>query len=127
MLSTLAAGGDPAAGQMLAVTNGPRHRRLRTAVIDSLRPATMEAVADRLRARTHELVLKMTTGEPFDFAAEIAEHLPIGTICDLMGIPSATGPCCSAGASRRWLRTRRQRTRPRSCSPAGNSSPTWPS
>lgn len=88
VLSTLAAGGDPAAGRMLAVTDGPSHRRMRTAVIDCLRPAAMSELAERLRERTRELVGAMTTGEPFDFAAQIAEHLPIGTICDLMGIPA---------------------------------------
>jgi cytochrome P450 len=88
MLSTLAAGGDSAAGHMLAVTDGPSHRRMRTAIIDSLRPSTMSALGERLRVRTFELVRRMTTGEPFDFAAEIAEHLPMGTICDLMSIPA---------------------------------------
>jgi cytochrome P450 len=88
VLSTLAAGGDSAAGRMLAVTDGPRHRRMRIAIIDSLRPATMSALADRLRVRTRDLVRRMTTGEPFDFATEIAEHLPMGTICDLLDIPA---------------------------------------
>jgi cytochrome P450 len=88
VLSTLAAGGDPAAGRMLAVTDGAAHRRMRAAILDSLRPSTMRALGERLRARTRELVREMATGEPFDFAAEIAEHLPMGTICDLMGIPA---------------------------------------
>jgi cytochrome P450 len=88
VLSTLAAGGDSAAGRMLVVTDGPSHRRMRTAIVDSLRPSTMSALAERLRARTSELVRRMTTGEPFDFATDIAEHLPMGTICDLMSIPA---------------------------------------
>lgn len=87
VLSTLSAGGDSASGHMLAVTDGRNHRRMRTAIVDSLRPATMNALAERLRARAGDLVRRMTTGEPFDFAAEIGEHLPMGTICDLMGIP----------------------------------------
>jgi cytochrome P450 len=88
VLSTLAAGGDSAGGRMLAVTDGPSHRRMRTAIVDSLRPSTMSALAERLRARTRELVGRMTGGEPFDFATEIAEHLPMGTICDLMDVPA---------------------------------------
>ncbi|MGI5489853.1 cytochrome P450 [Microtetraspora malaysiensis] len=88
VLSTLMAGGDSAAGAMLAVTDGPRHRRLRTALVDALRPRTMNALAEPLRARTGELVRAMTSGQPFDFATEIAERLPMGTICDLMGIPA---------------------------------------
>lgn len=88
VLSTLAADGDSAAGRMLAVTDDPDHRRMRKAIIDSLRPATMSALADRLRVRTRDLVRRMTTSEPFDFATEIAEHLPMGTICDLLNIPA---------------------------------------
>lgn len=92
VLSTLTAGGDSAAGRMLAVTDGASHRRMRTAMLDSLRPRTMRALGERLRVRALELVRRTTTGEPFDFAAEIAEHLPMGTICDLMGIPNNDRP-----------------------------------
>lgn len=88
VLSTLMAGGDSAAGRMLAVTDGSSHRRMRAAMIDSLRPRTMRALAERLRARTRDLVRRLVTGEPFDFATEIAEHLPMGTICDLMDVPA---------------------------------------
>ncbi|MFI6599321.1 cytochrome P450 [Nonomuraea sp. NPDC050536] len=87
VLATLTAGGDSAAGSMLAVTDGPSHRRMRAALVDSLRPRTIGALAEPLRARTSELVRKMVSGTPFDFATEIAERLPMGTICDLMGIP----------------------------------------
>lgn len=92
VLSTLTAGGDSAAGRMLAVTDGTSHRRMRTAMLDSLRPRTMRALGERLRERALELMRRTTTGEPFDFAAEIAEHLPMGTICDLMGIPDDDRP-----------------------------------
>ncbi|MFD1939788.1 cytochrome P450 [Nonomuraea mangrovi] len=87
VLSTLTAGGDSAAGSMLAVTDGAGHRRMRAALVDALRPRTMSALAERLRARALELVRRMASGEPFDFAAEVAERLSMGTICDLMGVP----------------------------------------
>lgn len=88
VLSTLMAGGDSAAGSMLAVTDGPRHRRMRAALVDALRPRTMSALAETLRARALELVRTVTSGRPFDFAAEVAERLSIGTTCDLMGVPA---------------------------------------
>ncbi|MFI6318292.1 cytochrome P450 [Nonomuraea sp. NPDC050556] len=88
VLSTLTAGGDSAAGYMLAVTDGPSHRRMRAALVDALRPRVMSALAERLRARALELVRGVTHGEPFDFAAEVAERLSMGTICDLMGVPA---------------------------------------
>ncbi|WP_431898995.1 cytochrome P450 [Nonomuraea sp. bgisy101] len=87
VLSTLTAGGDSAAGSMLAVTDGAGHRRMRAALVDALRPRTMSALAERLRTRALELVRRMASGEPFDFAAEVAERLSMGTICDLMGVP----------------------------------------
>lgn len=88
VLSTLTAGGDSAAGSMLAVTDGPSHRRMRAALVDALRPRVMSALAERLKVRALELVRGVATGEPFDFATEVAERLSMGTICDLMGVPA---------------------------------------
>ncbi|OLR91937.1 cytochrome P450 [Actinokineospora bangkokensis] len=89
--ATLLAGGDSAAGRMLAVTDGPRHRAIRALLLRSFSPRLLSAVVDRVRARTRALV-EATLDRDTDLAADLADHLPINTVGDLMDIPAADRP-----------------------------------
>ncbi|MEK8107744.1 hypothetical protein NKG94_26910 [Micromonospora sp. M12] len=42
-----------------------------------------------MRARADRLVREAVAAGSGDFAAQVADELPIGTICDLLGVPSA--------------------------------------
>lgn len=92
MLATLLAGGDSAAGKMLAVTDGHRHREIRQLMLKAFSPQVLGRVGDRIKARTRLLVDEAKERGQFDYALEIAEHIPIGTICDLLDIPDADRP-----------------------------------
>ncbi|MFJ4964222.1 Steroid C26-monooxygenase [Streptomyces sp. ADI96-02] len=89
VLDVLLSGGDSAGGKMLAVTDRPRHRELRTLMLRAFSPRVLGAVEDRVRERTSRLVRSFTGKGEFDFAAEIADHIPMNTIGDLLSIPEA--------------------------------------
>jgi cytochrome P450 len=89
VLSTLLQGSDSAAGKMLAVTDGARHRAVRNLMLKSFSPRVLEHVAQLVRERTRDLFRGVVGAGGFDFAADIADHIPINTIGDLMDIPVA--------------------------------------
>lgn len=81
-------GGDPAAGKILALTDAPRHNAMRTILLKAFSPRIRKGVTDKLQQRVdHVLGHAVGTGT-FDFAKEVAEVVPMGTICDLLGFPS---------------------------------------
>jgi cytochrome P450 len=89
VLVTLLAGGDSAAGRMLAVTDGRRHRALRSVLLKAFSPRALEGIAERVRANTRRLVAAAVRRGECDFAADVSEHIPLTTICDLLGVPEA--------------------------------------
>jgi cytochrome P450 len=89
VLVTLLAGGDSAAGKMLAVTDGAMHRNLRNVLLKAFSPQALKPVADRVRANTTRLVVNAVRRGECDFATDVAEHIPLNTISDLLGVPTA--------------------------------------
>lgn len=92
VLDVLLRGDDSAGGQMLAVTDRPRHRDLRRIMLTAFSPRVLDQVAERVQQRAHELITEVTASGTFDFATQVAEHIPMGTICDLLSIPAADRP-----------------------------------
>ncbi|MFG2132157.1 cytochrome P450 [Streptomyces sp. NPDC048751] len=89
VLATLLEGGDSAAGQMLAVTDGRRHRELRNLLLKAFAPRVLESVVDGVRRRADRLVREAVARGACDFAQDVAEHIPMATIADLLGVPAA--------------------------------------
>ncbi len=89
LLSTMLGGGDSAGGRMVSVTDGPRHRDLRGAILRAFSPRALEYFAERVRRYTHGLLAGAVAGGACDFAAEVAAKVPINTICDLLGVPES--------------------------------------
>lgn len=89
VLLTLLAGRDNAAGRMLAVTDPPRHDRLRRLMTPALTREAVYSLTTRIRERTARLLAGRVGSGEFDFAEEIASRIPIWTICDLLGIPDS--------------------------------------
>ncbi|WP_369201222.1 cytochrome P450 [Streptomyces sp. PU-14G] len=87
VLDVLLRGGDPAGGKMLAVTDRPRHRELRNVLLRAFSPRVLRDVATKVSERTSRLVRSVTEIGSFDFATELAEQIPMHTICDLLSIP----------------------------------------
>jgi cytochrome P450 len=86
-LVTLLRGGDSAAGQMLPVTDGKRHRDLRNVMLKAFSPRAMSRVAEKVRARTRKLVARAALRGESDFVEEVAAQVPSATIADLLGVP----------------------------------------
>ncbi|WP_445530087.1 cytochrome P450 [Streptomyces cyslabdanicus] len=89
VLVTLLAGGDSAAGKMLAVTDGAPHRNLRNVLLKAFSPQALKPITDRVRANTTRLVVEAVRRGECDFATDVAEHIPMNTISDLLGVPAA--------------------------------------
>jgi cytochrome P450 len=94
-LTSLLSGGDAAAGNMLAMTQGSRHRQLRTIMMKCLSPRILAHVETRIRENADELVRRGVELARFDFATDVAEKIPIATICDLLGVPESDRPLLS--------------------------------
>lgn len=88
VLDTLLAGGDSAAGQMLAVTDGRPHRALRSALLKPFSPRSLQVVVESVRRSTRQLVADAVAKGTVDFAADVAAHIPLAAICDLLGVPA---------------------------------------
>ncbi|MFD4021615.1 cytochrome P450 [Streptomyces sindenensis] len=89
VLATLLEGGDSAAGKMLAVTDGRRHRELRNLLLKAFAPRVLERVVEGVRRRADRLVRQGLERGDCDFAQDIAEHIPMATIADLLGVPAS--------------------------------------
>ncbi|WP_433273351.1 cytochrome P450 [Actinosynnema sp. CS-041913] len=89
VLTTLLQGNDSASGKMLAVTDGARHRAVRNLMLKSFSPRLLEAVAEQVRKRTRALLEAVIARGECDFATDVADHIPINTIGDLMDVPTA--------------------------------------
>lgn len=87
VLDVLLRGADSAGGKMLAVTDRPRHRDLRNLMLRAFSPRVLGAVGQRVRRRTDRLIRTVVELGEFDFASEVAEHIPLNTICDLLSVP----------------------------------------
>ncbi|OPF84589.1 cytochrome P450 [Streptomyces antioxidans] len=89
VLTTLLQGGDSASGKMLAVTDGVRHREIRNLLLKAFAPRVLEPVVDAVRRRTEGLVRAAVERGSCDFAQDVAEHIPMATIADLLGVPES--------------------------------------
>ncbi|MFE9427019.1 cytochrome P450 [Kitasatospora sp. NPDC006697] len=87
VLSTLLLGEDSAAGKMLAVTDGPRHREIRNLMMKSFSPRVLAPVVESVRARTDRLVAEAVDRGELDWVHDVADQVPIHSIGDLMGVP----------------------------------------
>lgn len=94
VLATLLEGGDSAAGKMLAVTDGQRHRELRNLMLKAFAPRVLEPVVAGVRERTDQLVRSAVEAGDCDFAKDVAEHIPMATIADLLGFLPVTATIC---------------------------------
>ncbi|SMD26922.1 cytochrome P450 [Kibdelosporangium aridum] len=89
VLATLLGGGDSAGGRMLAVSDGERHRRVRRELMSAFTPAALASVERNVVAGTRHLVRTAVARGTCDFATEVAEHIPLAAICDLLDVPAA--------------------------------------
>ncbi|GAB3968683.1 cytochrome P450 [Streptomyces sparsus] len=92
VLDVLLRGGDSAGGRMLAVMDRPRHRELRQVMLRAFSPRVLRHVEDAVRQRADALVTAVVGAGEVDAARDIAEHLPLNTVCDLLELPASDRP-----------------------------------
>lgn len=78
-----------AAGVLLNMTDGPRHRHRRRAVTPPVAPRALVAMEPELRRRTDAILdaLEGRDGEECDFLSEVAVELPLQATAVLLGVP----------------------------------------
>ncbi|WP_328744925.1 cytochrome P450 [Streptomyces sp. NBC_00285] len=89
VLETLLAGGDSAAGRMLAITDGARHTGLRRILMSAFTPRALQPVVASVRRTVDRLLREALDKGSCDFAADVAAGIPLGAICDLLGVPES--------------------------------------
>lgn len=91
MLTTLLADGDSAGNRMLVVSDPPRHTELRAEMRKAFTPRALAEIGESIRGTARRLVREATergaAGEPVDVADDIAAHIPLSAICDVLGVP----------------------------------------
>lgn len=92
VLDVLLRGGDSAGGRMLAVMDRPRHRELRQVMLRAFSPRVLRYVEDAVRQRADALVAAVVGAGEADAGRDIAEHLPLNTVCDLLELPAPDRP-----------------------------------
>jgi cytochrome P450 len=68
-------------------TDNPRHARLRRIVGAAFSPRMVASVEARVRDRARSIVDEIEVKGEGDFVTDVAAPLPLGVICDMMGIP----------------------------------------
>ena len=87
VLASLQRGGDPAGGRMIAVTDGPRHAALRKLLASAFTPRFLAPLERQVRDDTRRLLHTAVERGACDFAQDVAAHIPLATICGLLGVP----------------------------------------
>ncbi|HTJ66855.1 MAG TPA: cytochrome P450 [Actinospica sp.] len=89
MLTTLLADGDSAGNRMLVVSDPPRHHALRNLMREAFTPKALAPLGERIRESARELWRTAAERGHCDVATDIAARIPLGAICDLLGVPEA--------------------------------------
>jgi len=78
-------------------TDPPDHTRLRRLVATTFTPRSVAALAPRIEQIADEMIATIPTTGPVDLLSVFAFPLPITVICELLGIPPATGTSSGPG------------------------------
>lgn len=87
VLETLLAGGDTAAGRMLPITDGEKHAGLRRVLMSAFSLGALEPIVASVRRTVQRLLEEALDKGSCDFASDVAARIPLGAICDLLGVP----------------------------------------
>jgi cytochrome P450 len=74
-------------GAQLPDLDGAPHAELRRAFAGMFGQAQIEALEDKVRTLSNQIIDDLEGRDTFDFALDVAARLPITVICDLMGVP----------------------------------------
>ena len=74
-------------GQMMLMTDPPKHTRYRLLVNKGFTPRMINLIEDHLRFRTQLIVDRVIETGRCDFVTDLAAELPLQAIADIMGVP----------------------------------------
>jgi cytochrome P450 len=80
-----------------AASDGDRHRAIREASSGPLTPEALEAIRGRIEQVAAELVDKLIAAGEFDAMADLASHLPLTVVRELVGCRISGATTCFAG------------------------------
>jgi len=80
-------GPDPGGGRTLALTDPPRHRKLRSVIRPWFTERAVRKLTPTLRAITQTLLSDAAEKGVVEFVNDVAARLPLYVICHLMGVP----------------------------------------
>ena len=75
-------------GSMI-VLDDPRHAKMRQLVQKGFTPKTVATIEESVRSRAKRLVAEAREMGDCDFVEQFAAPLPLGVICDMLGVPEA--------------------------------------
>jgi cytochrome P450 len=87
LLRPAALGPDPGGGRTLALTDPPRHRRLRALVDGWFSVRLVRGLDADMRQVASDVIDRAIERERCDFVTDIAARIPLFVICKLMGVP----------------------------------------
>jgi cholest-4-en-3-one 26-monooxygenase len=76
-------------GQMMLLTDPPRHGQIRSLINRKLTPRAAASHEPRIREITAQIIGSVLDRGECDFAADVAARLPAAVIFELMGVPQA--------------------------------------
>ncbi|MFI7131013.1 cytochrome P450 [Nonomuraea sp. NPDC050153] len=82
-------GADPGGGRTLALTDPPRHRKLRALVDEWFAVRSIRALEPEMRDITRGVVDRALDRGGVDFVADVAARVPLYVICQMMGVPES--------------------------------------
>jgi len=82
-------GTDPGGGRTLALTDPPRHRRLRGLVDDWFAVRSVRTIEAEMADIAHGVVKRALDAGSCDFVADVAARVPLYVICRMMGVPES--------------------------------------
>lgn len=88
LLRPLKHGTDPGGGQTLALTDPPRHKKLRSLIADWFSARAVRSLEAPMRVMVRRLLAEAIDRGECDFVHDIAARLSHNVICDIMGVPA---------------------------------------
>jgi cytochrome P450 len=68
-------------------SDDPEHERMRKVLIAPLLPRALQELRDRITGEAEALIERLVTKKRFDAATELAQHLPVTIVSELVGLP----------------------------------------
>jgi cytochrome P450 len=68
-------------------SDDPEHERMRKVLIAPLLPRALQELRDRITGEAEALIERLVVKKHFDAATELAQHLPVTIVSELVGLP----------------------------------------